>query len=558
MLTNESDKIVVNNSKLTNVVHRQKTTKRGFNKKKHMKRHNTARLKIFSANGAGIIGGKRKSLLSEVKGTGSNVVTLQETHCRRKGKIMIPDMVIFEAIRNVKGGGTLVACHKDLNPKLVEEYDDELELLVVEIKLKGKQIRIISGYGPQETWVEEKRRPFFTALETEIERAMLAGKSLIVEMDANSKLGAKYIGKDPHGISQNGVILASIVERHQLVVVNGSTKCTGTITRRRVTKKRVEESVIDIVLVSSDMMENLVEMKVDEAKEHVLTKVTKTKKGLKIKESDHNTIVTEFNLKLDANEDNERFELYNLKNKECQEQFKAYTSNTKILSSIFDSKDNLDILNARFKKKLDGCIATSFKKIRMSQKEDDSEDLHEQMRNLKSKTDEKSKARLQEILEKIAQDARKNFETVRLEINKIRTNENGMNSKKLWKMKKKLCPKIRPPPTAMLDAKGKLLTTDKEIEERALEVFEKRLEGNEIEDELKDVEADNNKLCELQLKLSKSVRTKPWGMEDLKEALKGLAKDKSRDADGYANELFALEVAGDDLLLAVFKLLNCI
>ena len=136
---------------------------------------------------------------------------------------MIPDMVIFEAIRNTKGGGTLVACYKDLNPKLIEEYDDEFELLVVEIKLKGKQIRVISGYGPQENWVEEKRRPFFTALETEIERAMMAGKSLIVEMDANRKLGTKYIAKDPHEMSQNGAILASIVERQQLIVVNGST-----------------------------------------------------------------------------------------------------------------------------------------------------------------------------------------------------------------------------------------------------------------------------------------------------------------------------------------------
>ena len=133
-----------------------------------------------------------------------------------------------------------------------------------------------------------------------------------------------------------------------------------------------------------------------------------------------------------------------------------------------------------------------------------------------------------------------------------------MNAKKLWKMKKKLCPKIRPPPTAMLDSKGNLLTTDKAIEERAIEVFEKRLEGNEMEDNLKELEYDTNKLCELQLNLSKSVRTEPWDIEDLKEALKGLAKDKSRDADGYANKLFAMDVAGDDLLLAVLKLLNCI
>jgi hypothetical protein len=58
--------------------------------------------------------------------------------------------------------------------------------------------------------------------------------------------------------------------------VNGSNICKGAITRRQVTTKKVEESVIDIALVSSDMMESLVEMEIDEAKKNVLTKITKT------------------------------------------------------------------------------------------------------------------------------------------------------------------------------------------------------------------------------------------------------------------------------------------
>ena len=97
ILTNESDcdPIVSVNSKLTTVLHRPRPTKRGFNKKQYMIRQNTASLKMFSANGAGIVGGKKKSLISLVKNTNSNLVTLQETHSRRKGKIQIPDMVVF-------------------------------------------------------------------------------------------------------------------------------------------------------------------------------------------------------------------------------------------------------------------------------------------------------------------------------------------------------------------------------------------------------------------------------------------------------------------------------
>ena len=84
--------------------------------------------------------------------------------------------VVFEVIRERKGGGTLVAIHQDLNPKLIEEYDGDFELIVVEIDTTEEAIRVISGYGPQENWEEERRLPFFIALETEIERAELAGK----------------------------------------------------------------------------------------------------------------------------------------------------------------------------------------------------------------------------------------------------------------------------------------------------------------------------------------------------------------------------------------------
>ena len=158
----------------------------------------------------------------------------------------------------------MIASKKDLNPKLIAEYSDEFKLLLIEIELKNWEIRVISGYGPQENWPKEKIMPFFIVLETEIDKAVLAGKSVIVESDANRKLGPTFIPKDPHKMSPTGAILARIVERQNLTVVNGSTKCKGTLTRRRVTKYRAEESVIDLVLISNDMMKCLVEMQIDE------------------------------------------------------------------------------------------------------------------------------------------------------------------------------------------------------------------------------------------------------------------------------------------------------
>ena len=154
---------------------------------------------MFSTNAAGLVKGKMASLLSEVNATGSNIVTIQETHSIRKGKIVKPaDFVVFETIRKIKHGGTMCAVKHYLNPKLIEEYDDPFELLIVEVEVDKKGIRIMTGCGPQENLEEDKRMQLFIALEAEIVKSELAEKSTIIELDANSKLGPEHIPNDPH------------------------------------------------------------------------------------------------------------------------------------------------------------------------------------------------------------------------------------------------------------------------------------------------------------------------------------------------------------------------
>ena len=109
-------------------------------------------LKIFSTNKAGIVNGKLESQKSEVNAVGATVVTVQETHCRKKERIQLDSMLVFESIRNKKGGGTICAVHAVLDPKLVEEYNDLFELLVIEV-MGNKRIK--TGYGSQETLEEE-------------------------------------------------------------------------------------------------------------------------------------------------------------------------------------------------------------------------------------------------------------------------------------------------------------------------------------------------------------------------------------------------------------------
>ena len=76
---------------------------------------------------------------------------------------------------------------------LIEEYHDEFEFLVVEVSTKEKCTRVISGYGPQENWEEEKRLPFLIALETEIERAELADPTCLLSQYLKILYCTKYI-----------------------------------------------------------------------------------------------------------------------------------------------------------------------------------------------------------------------------------------------------------------------------------------------------------------------------------------------------------------------------
>ena len=61
-------------------------------------------------------------------------------------------------------------------------------------------------------------------------------------------------------------------------------KCYGVITLARSTKDgRIERSVIDIVLVSPDLENYLVSIKIDEERVDVLTKITTNKQGKVLK-----------------------------------------------------------------------------------------------------------------------------------------------------------------------------------------------------------------------------------------------------------------------------------
>ena len=60
------------------------------------------------------------------------------------------------------------------------------------------------------------------------------------------------------------------------------------------------------------------------------------------------------------------------------------------------------------------------------------------------------------------------------------------------------------------------------------------------------------------MKEASNNKTPDWTLNDLEDVLKGLKKDKCRDPFGYINEIFKPDVCGEDLKLAILKLMNSI
>ena len=93
-----------------------------------------------------------------------------------------------------------------------------------------------------------------------------------------------------------------------------------------------------------------------------------------------------------------KHEIYNLKNKKCQKYFEEETSKTNELSRIFDSDKNINIQTKKFLKRLNGFISKCFKKIKVSNKMDNTlEGLYDKRTYLRSKTDPLSKIELEKV-----------------------------------------------------------------------------------------------------------------------------------------------------------------
>ena len=72
-----------------------------------------------------------------------------------------------------------------------------------------------------------------------------------------------------------------------LIVANNLPSCEGLITRRRITVKRVEESVLDLFIINSRILPFVSKLVIDEEGKYSLTNFAQFKKNKRAIKSDH-------------------------------------------------------------------------------------------------------------------------------------------------------------------------------------------------------------------------------------------------------------------------------
>ena len=134
--------------------------------------------------------------------------------------------------------------------------------------------------------------------------------------------------------------------------------------------------------------------------------------------------------------------------------------------------------------------------------------------------------------------------------------DGAFNPRGMWKVKSKLFPRTKDPPTVKVDANGNKITSLTSLKNLYMKTYISRLEHRKMRPQFLELEKLKEELWELRLIQLKSRSCEPWTLSDLRRATMELKSNKCRDPDSLISEIFKEGVAGNDLNAAVLGLMN--
>ena len=398
---------------------------------------------------------------------------------------------------------------------------------------------------------------------------------VLIQMDANAKVGSAHIADYPNDISENGKLLLDFVKRQNLRILNSSSKCSGTVTRTRVTKDGVEIAVLDFIIGCDALANMMIKMVIDEDRINVLTKYATAKGVKKTIESDHNPMYAEFTLQYNVKKPAVRKEIFNFKDKACQKKFFEVTSFAGKFGSCFNPSRSVDENINKFYKSLDDTFHQCFKKVRIKSKnmmhDDASKNALMSKMNLqtKLKLDLKSakcnlaKTIITQTIEDLESSiadkiAETNASKISSQVAELSTMEGRFSQTGMWKVKNRICPRPNDPPMAKRDSEGNIITAPSQLKTLYMETYKHRLRHRDMSAKYEDILHLKTELWELRLINLKKKVTAPWKISHIDAVLKSLKNNQSRDPMGVINEIFKHGIIGDELKHSTLSLMNSV
>ena len=544
-----SDILLVGTEKLTiaqKKVIKQKKVKRV--RKRTIKRNKINKvnnLKIYGLNSAGIKC-KVKSFNDMLLRLSPQIWMLEETKLKPSETIKCEALDQFQVFylnrQSSQGGGLALGVTKDMESTLIKEGDDDTEAMAVQVRVGDLELRIVLAYGPQENALKDKKDRFWNFIEEEYIKAELHSQGFVLQMDGNLHAGKELLKNDPNPQNKNGRIFMDFLERNpSLIVVNALNICEGLITRRRDVLNKTEQAVLDFFVVNERMRPFLKSMLIDEERKHSLYNFSQIKQNKRVVPSDHNPIILDLNIEF-CKLKPERREMFNLKNKLCQEAFKIETENNPQLLNIFNSMLPFDIQCKQWFKLFNSILHKCFKKVRIVSSKKKEKDNTEQLfkerimlqKQVKEETiDENVKSqiedRIKQIEDGIGQEVSEEFvgevvETLRA-LGGNNTELGGTGRKEMWRLLKEKFPKQSPPiPVGKKDKAGNLITNHEGLKKLYLylDTYLHRLRNRPIKAEFEDLKLLKSDLFDMRLELAQSEKSKPWNMNQLEKVLNAL------------------------------------
>ena len=174
--------------------------------------------------------------------------------------------------------------------------------------------------------------------------------------------------------------------------------------------------------------------------------------------------------------------------------------------------------------------------------------------NIKEDLEERIKAIEDDIGENVISE---NHKVILDTVKELGDDFEGVERRQLWKMLKKKFPKkLNAVPIGKKNNQGQIVTNHMELKHLYLNSYTQRLRNRPIKEEFEEIKSIKEEIFYKRIKISLTRKSEPWTMMNLESVLKKLKKDKARDPNGWANELFKDGVAGWNLKISLLDFLN--